>query len=72
MLKVFLVQESKDDYLLSVTSSCSKIHFFFGGYLFFLMLESVDDYLQHYLALMANEADDSIVLALLSSASLGD
>ena len=55
-----------------MTYSCSETCFFFGDYHSCLTLESAEEYLQHFLAWLANGNQSSIVLALYFHSVNGD
>ena len=63
MLNVFLAKDSKIEDLFTGAPSCSKTRLFFSDDLFCLGFESVDWYLQHDFARVADEADCSVILA---------
>ena len=70
VLEIFLSKDSQVEYLLCGSSSCSEACLFFSNDLLRLQLQPVQYDLQHDLSLVANEADRSVVLALLQVAFL--
>ena len=71
MLETFLTEDSSVEDLLCGTPSCSEACLFFSNDLLRLRLQSVQYDLQHDFAWVANEADLSVVLALLPVAFPG-
>ena len=65
VLVMFLTKDFEAKNPACGAPSCSKAFLFFGDDLLCLRLESVQYYLQHEFALIADEADRSVVLALL-------
>ena len=66
VLDIFLTEDSSVEDLLCGTPSCSEACLFFSNDLLRLRLQSVQYDLQHDFAWVANEADLSVVLALLA------
>ena len=71
VLEIFLTENSWAKDLLCGVPSCSEACLFFNDDLFRLWLQSVQYYLQHDFAWVTDEADGSVVLALLQVAFLG-
>ena len=71
MLEIFLTKNSQVENLLCGDPSCSEACLFFSNDLLCLWLQSVQYNLQHDFAWMTDEADRSVVLALLQVAFLG-
>ena len=71
VLKIFLTEDSKVEDLLRGARSCSEACLFFSVDLLCLWLQSVQYNLQHDFAWVTDEADCSVVLALLQVAFLG-
>ena len=69
VLEIYLDSQVED--LLSGAPSCSEACLFFSDDLLRLSLQSVSHDLQHDFALVADEADHSVVLALMKVAFLG-
>ena len=65
MLEIFLTEDSHVEDLLCDASSCSEACLFFSNDLLRLRLQSVQYNLQQYFGWVADEADRSVVLALL-------
>ena len=68
VLEIFLTEDSWVEDLLCGAPSCSEACLFFGNNLHHLRLQSVQHDLQHDFAWVADEADRSVVLALLQIA----
>ena len=71
MLEIFHIQDSWVEDLLCDAPSCSEACLFLSDDLLRLWLQSIQYDLQHDFARVANEADHSVVLALLQVAFLG-
>ena len=71
VLEIFLTLNAYVEDLLCCTPSCSEACLFFSDYLLRLWLQSVQYDLQHDFAWVTDEADHSVVLALLQVAFLG-
>ena len=71
VLEIFLTEDSEVEDLFCGVPSCSEACLFFSNDLLRLRLLSVQYDLQHDFAWMADEADRSVVLALLQIAFLG-
>ena len=72
VLEIFLTEDFQDERLLCGAPSCSNVCLFFSNDLLRpLALQSVCYDLQHGFAWVADEADRSVVLALLQVAFLG-
>ena len=71
VLEIFLTEDSWVENLLCGAPSCSGACLFFSNDLLCLWLQSVQYDLQHDFAWVADEADRSVVLALLQVAFLG-
>ena len=71
MLEIILTEDSRVEDLLCGVPSCSEAYLFFNNDLLRLWLQSVQYGLQHDFAWVADEADRSIVLAILQVAFLG-
>ena len=71
VLEIFLTEDSKVDDLLCGAPACSEACLFFSDDLLRLWLQSVQYGLQHDFAWVADEANSSVVLALLRVAFLG-
>ena len=71
VLDIFLTQYAQVEDLLCGTPSCSEACLFFGDDLLRLWLQSVQYDLQHDYAWVTDEADNSVVLALLQVPFLG-
>ena len=71
VLEIFLTEVSLVEDLLRGASSCSEAYLFLSNDLLRLWLQSDQNDLQHDFAWVADEADRSIVLALLQVAFLG-
>ena len=71
VLDMFFTKDSWVEDLLCVVPSCSETCLFFWDDLLRLRLKSVQYDLQHDIALTADEADSSVVLALFLVAFLG-
>ena len=63
MLEVLFTQDSKVEDLFCAASSGSEPSLSFSNYFFSLGFKPIQDYFQHDFALMADEADSSVVLA---------
>ena len=72
MLKMFLEKDSWVKDLLCGASSSSESCLFFSDDLLCFLLQSVQYDIQHDFARMVNEADHSVVLALLQVAFLNN
>ena len=70
MLEIFLTEDSLVEDFLCAAPSCSKACLFFSDDLLRLWLQSVRYDLQHDFAWVTDEADCSVVLALLQVAFL--
>ena len=70
-LKIFLTEDSLAEDLFCGAPSCFEACLFFSDDLLRLWLQSIQYDLQHDFARVANEADHSVVLALLQVAFLG-
>ena len=71
MLEIFLTEDSSVKDLLCGAPSCSEACLFFSLDLLCLWLQSVQYVLQHDFIWVTDEADCSVVLALLQVALLG-
>ena len=71
VLEIFLTEKSKVKDLFCDAPSCSEAWLFFSNDLLRLRLQSVQCDLQHDFAWVADEADRSVVLALLQVAFPG-
>ena len=71
MLEIFLTEDFSLEDLLCGAPSCSEACLFFSDDLLRLWLQSVQYDLQHGFAWVADEADRSVVLALLQDAFRG-
>ena len=71
VLEVFLTKDSQVEDLLCGAPSCSEACLFFGNDLLHLRLQSAQYDLQHDFAWVTDEADYSVVLALLQVVFLG-
>ena len=71
VLEIFLTEDSKVEDLLCGAPSCPEACLFFSDDLLCLWLQSVQHDLQHDFARLTDEADRSVVLALLQVAFLG-
>ena len=71
VLEIFLTEDSQIKDLLCGAPSCCGDYLFFSDDLLCLWLQSVQYDLQHDFSWVTNEADRSIVMALLQVASLG-
>ena len=71
MLEIFLTEDLPVEDLLCGVPSCSEACLFFNDDLLRLWLQPVQHDLQHDFAWVTNEADRSVVLALLQVAFLG-
>ena len=71
VLEIFLTEDSYVEGLLCGVSSCFEESLIFSDDPLRLWLQSVQNDLQHDFAWMADEADRSVVLALLQVAFLG-
>ena len=71
VLEIFLTEDSWVENLLCRASSFSEACLFFSDDLLCLWLQSVQYNLQHDFVWVADEADRSVVLALLQVAFLG-
>ena len=65
MLEVFFTQDSKVEDLFCGAPSSSEPSLFFSKYLFSFKLKPIQDDFQHDFARMTNEADNSVVLAVI-------
>ena len=71
LLALFLTEDSSVEDLLCGAPSCSEACLFFSDDLLRLWLQSVQYDLQHGFAWVTDEADCSVVIALLQVAFLG-
>ena len=71
LLEIFLTEDSQVEDLLCGVPSCSEAFLFFSDDLLRLWLQSVQSDLEHDVACMADEADHSVVVALLQVSILG-
>ena len=71
VLEIFLTEDSQVEDLLCGAPSCSEVCLFFSNDLLRLWLQSVQYDLQQDFAWVVDEADCSVVLALLQVAFLG-
>ena len=71
VLEIFLTEDRYVENLLCGVPACSEACLFFSDDFLRLWLQSVQHDLQHDFAWMANEADRSVVLALLQVAFPG-
>ena len=71
VLDIFLTEDLQVEDLLCCAPSCSETCLFFSNDLLHLWLQSVQYDLQYDFAWVADEADCSVVLALLQVAFLG-
>ena len=71
LLALFLTEDSSVEDLLCGAPSCSEACLFFSDDLLRLWLQSLQYVLQHNFAWVTDEADCSVVLALLQAAFLG-
>ena len=71
MLEIFLIKESEVEYLYRVAPSCSETCLFFSDEVLCLWLQSAQYDLQHDFAWVTDEADRSVVLALMQVVFLG-
>ena len=71
VLEIFLTEDSWVEDLLCRASACSEACLFFGDNFLRLWLQSVQYDLRYDFAWVADEADRSVVLALLQVAFLG-
>ena len=71
MLEIFFTEDAQVEDLFCGAPTCSEDCLFFSNDLLRLWLESVRYGLQHDFAWVAEEADRSVVLALLRVAFLG-
>ena len=71
VLEIFLTEDSSVEVLLCGAPSCYETCLFFSNDLLRLCLQSVQYDLQHDFAWVTDEADRSVVLALLQVAFLG-
>ena len=71
VLEIYLTEDLSVEDLLCGAPSCSKACLFFSDDLLYLWLQSVQYNLQHDFAWVTDEADRSVVLALLQVAFLG-
>ena len=71
VLKIFLTEDSLVEDLLCGALACSEACLFFSDDLLRLWLQSIQYDLQHDFAWVADEANRSVVLALLQVAFLG-
>ena len=71
MLEIFLTEDSSVKDLLCGAPSCSEACLFLSDDLLRLLLQSVRYDLQHDFPWVTDEADQSVVLALLQVAFLG-
>ena len=71
MVEIFLTEDLQVEDLLCSAPACSEACLFFSDDLLRLWIQSVQYNLQHDFAWVTNEADRSVVLALLQVAFLG-
>ena len=71
VLEIFLTEDSSVEDLHCGAPSCSEACLFFSDHLFCLQFQSVQYDLQHDFPWVTDEADHSLVLALLQVAFLG-